>query len=68
MEREACSLTINQRNVVKTNHRPWVNFKELRSRLRFEAVLIDHKVEIQRKGISTSAPALFRRIRGTNGG
>lgn len=33
-----------------TNHRPWVNFKELRSRLRFEAVLIDHKIEIQRKG------------------
>lgn len=32
------------------NHRPWINFKELRARLKFEEVLAHYNVAVTRKG------------------
>lgn len=41
-------FTLNQGHTV--NNRVWINFKELRARLKFEAVLRHYKVSINRKG------------------
>ena len=38
------------------NHRPWVNFKELRARLKMEEVLRHYKVEVRRKGEQHQGP------------
>jgi DNA primase len=37
-------------------HRPWINFKELRARLKFEDVLRHYKVEVRRKGEQHQGP------------
>lgn len=37
-------------------HRPWVNFKELRSKLKFEDVLRHYKVSVKRKGEQHQGP------------
>lgn len=38
------------------HHRPWINFKELRARLRFEDILRHYKVEIQKDGEQHKGP------------
>lgn len=38
------------------NHRPWVNFKELRARLKFEDVLRHYKVEVRKRGTQHLGP------------
>lgn len=38
------------------NHRPWINFKELRARLKMEEVLRHYKVEVRRKGEQHQGP------------
>jgi DNA primase len=50
--------TINQGSYVRqsANHRPWVNFKELRARLQFADVLRFYKVEIRQKEKQHTGP------------
>lgn len=51
MDSGRCSLTINQRHSVNPKSgRTWINFKELRAKLKFEDVLRHYGVEIKRKG------------------
>lgn len=40
-------------------HRPWINFKELRARLNFEDVLRHYQVEVRRKGEQHLGPCPF---------
>lgn len=41
------------------HHRPWINFKELRTRLRFDDILRHYKVEIQKDGAQHKGPCPF---------